>query len=153
MRNALNRSDTIDCQRLYKKDDGTPMGFVFTWNRSQDSRSTIVDIATQHTRTKFIDPDYTITFIRGQNIRQLRPSRTKLQYGRRPAPTAVDNAEKMGIISRILPHPLEDQISMNIKTKVPIKDPEAMMSEMCELCVERGETSGRIHKSICQVIR
>jgi hypothetical protein len=28
---------------------------------------------------------------------------------------------------------------MNIKTKVPIKDPEAMMSEMCELCVERVE--------------
>jgi hypothetical protein len=34
---------------------------------------------------------------------------------------------------------------MNIKTKVPIKDP-AMMSEMCELCVERGETSDRIQK-------
>jgi hypothetical protein len=34
---------------------------------------------------------------------------------------------------------------MNIKTKVPIKDPEAMMSEMCELCVERVETSDRIH--------
>jgi hypothetical protein len=31
MRNALNRSDTIDRQRLYKKEeDGTPMGFVFT---------------------------------------------------------------------------------------------------------------------------
>jgi hypothetical protein len=28
---------------------------------------------------------------------------------------------------------------MNIKTKEPIKDPEAFMSEMCELCVERIE--------------
>jgi hypothetical protein len=59
----------------------------------------------------------------------------------------------MGIISTNYRHPLEDQIVMNIKTKVPIKDPEAMMSEMCELCVERVEKPDRIHKSICQVIR
>jgi hypothetical protein len=57
-----------------------------------------------------------------------------------PAPTAVDNAEKMGIISRILPSSSSRRSDiMNIKTKVPIKDPEAMMSEMCELCVERVE--------------
>jgi hypothetical protein len=54
------------------------------------------------------------------------------------ASTAVDNAEKMGIISAgYRPHPLEDQIVMNIKTKVPIKDPRSD-DVRCELCVERG---------------
>jgi DNA-directed RNA polymerase subunit L len=35
------------------------------------------------------------------------------------------------------PHPLENQISMNVKGKSVIKDPEALMVEMCQLCTER----------------
>jgi DNA-directed RNA polymerase subunit L len=144
MRNALNRFDTIDCQRLYKKEeDGTPMGFVFTVeSESGFPCSTIVDIATSILRTKFIDPDYTITFIRGDETYASYVIKNEAySMGGVLQSTAVDNAEKMGIISAgyYRPHPLEDQIVMNIKTKVPIKDPEAMMSEMCELCVERVE--------------
>jgi hypothetical protein len=45
MRNALNRSDTIDRQRLYKKEeDGTPMGFVHSGIGVRILCSTIVDI-------------------------------------------------------------------------------------------------------------
>jgi DNA-directed RNA polymerase subunit L len=144
MRNALNRFDTIDCQRLYKKEeDGMPMGFVFTVeSESGLPCSTIVDIATSILRKKFIDPDYTITFIRGDETYASYVIKNEdYSMGGVLQSTAVDNAEKMGIISAgyYRPHPLEDQISMNIKTKVPIKDPEAMMSEMCELCVERIE--------------
>jgi hypothetical protein len=58
-------------------------------------------------RTKFIDPDYTITFIRGAKHTPATSSRTKHTVWEAPAPTAVDNAEKMGIISRIPPSSLQ----------------------------------------------
>jgi DNA-directed RNA polymerase subunit L len=40
----------------------------------------------------------------------------------------VDNADKLGILSAgyYKPHPLENQISMNVKGKSVIKDPEAL---------------------------
>jgi hypothetical protein len=64
MRNALNRFDTIDCQRLYKKErNANGLRVHSLWN-GQDSRqrSSISPLAYS---AKFIDPDYTITFIRG----------------------------------------------------------------------------------------
>jgi hypothetical protein len=54
------RSTVRDCK---KEEDGTPMGFVFTVESGfRVQRSSISPLIL---RTKFIDPDYTITFIRG----------------------------------------------------------------------------------------
>jgi hypothetical protein len=66
MRNALNRliRSTSECTK--KEEDGTPMGFVFTVESGQDSRVQRSSISPLTPRTKFIDPDYTITFIRDE---------------------------------------------------------------------------------------
>lgn len=144
MRNALNRFDTIDCQRLYKKEeDGTPSGFVFTVeSESGFPCSKIIDIAANILREKFNDPDYTNAFIRGDETYISYVIKNEdYSMGGVLQSTAVDNAEKLGILSAgfYRPHPLEAQISMNVKAKDPIKDPEALMSEMCKLCEERVE--------------
>jgi hypothetical protein len=77
MRNALNRFDTIDLSEIVQKEeDGTPMGFVFTVESGQDSRVQRSSISPL-LRTKFIDPDYTITFIRGAKHTPATSSRTK----------------------------------------------------------------------------
>jgi DNA-directed RNA polymerase subunit L len=101
-----------------------PMGFVFIHcGIGQDSRqrSSISPLAYS---AKFIDPDYTITFIRGDETYASYVIKNEAYSGEVSAPTAVDNAEDGYNQQYYRPHPLEDQISMNIKTKVPIKDPK-----------------------------
>jgi DNA-directed RNA polymerase subunit L len=143
-RNALNRFDTIDSQRLYKKEeDGTPLGYVFTIESESGFACTdIVKSAVDILRTKFQDPDFTYTYVRGDETYASYVIKGEdYSMGGVLQSTAVDNADKLGILSAgyYKPHPLENQISMNVKGKSVIKDPEALMVEMCQLCTERIE--------------
>jgi hypothetical protein len=83
------------------------MGFVFTVE--SESGFVFNDRRYRHSAYSALSssiPTILLLSSEEQNIRQLRHQERSIQW-EAPAPTAVDNAEKMGIISRIPPSSLQ----------------------------------------------
>jgi DNA-directed RNA polymerase subunit L len=69
--------------------------------------------------------------------------------------STVDNADKLGILSAGYhkPHPLENQISMNVKVNPSSRIRKRSWWKCVSYVPNALKVTGRILQSICQVIR
>lgn len=140
-RNALNRFDTIDCQRIYKTGpDNRPVGYSFRLeSESGYTCAEIVDTACKVLKEKFSDPHFAHSYIRGDDthLRYMVYDQDHTMGGVLQS-VAMDHAEALGLLTvgYYCPHPLEQQISVNVKSKVAVPDADGFMNAVCELCTK-----------------
>jgi DNA-directed RNA polymerase subunit L len=141
-RKKMNRFDTIDCQRIFKRaPGGEPNAFRFVVeSESGLTCAEIVAAALAKLVISFRNPVVEVGYIREDETHaKFVVADESYSFGSVLQSVAVDHAAEFGLISTgfYKPHPLENQIVIQVKSQEPIARPHELLDKLYTLSLRR----------------